>query len=220
MLRQARPDALNVRFVRQFGIAFEPTDAVLDQFQEAGAGGGLLAAVLAAGAPESKAPLGEQDILSFVVNGASGVSGVRWIRRHGIDFQPTEEFLTQLRTQGAKDLLLSELRVTRPRPWSKEELLRALSSHKQPSEGDIRERELISSRAPKASLRCTMPVRQKQCCKQCKMPDVSTPSFRNSQPQVLQTPPAVEPTAMPCALLTVRTQFISLSLPIPVKRFD
>ena len=148
MLSQARPDVLNARYVRQFGIAFEPTDEALDRFQEVGAGSGLLAAVLDAGAPEFRAPLGEQDILAFVANGASGESGVRWIRRHGIDFQPSEEFLAKLRAQGAKDVLLSELRVISPKPCSKQELLWKLSSHKLFLEGDIRERGIDFDPSP------------------------------------------------------------------------
>jgi TonB family protein len=46
----------------------------------------------------------------------------------GVDFQPTQDYLEGLRSQGAKDVLIDTLRAAVPRPFSKEELVQQLRS--------------------------------------------------------------------------------------------
>ena len=134
MINRSQPSILTIRAIQQFGIAFEPTDDVLDQLQRAGGDDALLAAVLKAGRPEVNSPLAEGELLALVGKGVPGESIVKSVRRHGIDFQASQDFLSKLRVLGAKDFVIDELHMTAPRPYGKDELVRALSAYKDVAE--------------------------------------------------------------------------------------
>ena len=130
MVARTGSSALTIRMINMFGIAFDPDDDVLDQFQEEGANDALLATLLGAGPPRLKKPLGETDILSLVAKGTLEGSIIKSIKRRGIDFQPAGDYLSELASKGAQKALLDELRSTAPRPFSMDEMAQALSAQR------------------------------------------------------------------------------------------
>lgn len=63
------------------------------------------------------------------------------VEQRGIHFQPTPDYLEELRSQGAKDVLIDTLRGTAPRPLSKEELTQSLAAREDPREIEHKARE-------------------------------------------------------------------------------
>jgi TonB family protein len=96
--------------VHQYGIAFKPTDEVLDEFRKAGADNALLAALREAAVPESTKPLTDKDILILLAEGTPSDAIVKSVQQRGIDFEPSDENLVPLRTAGASEALVQAVR--------------------------------------------------------------------------------------------------------------
>jgi TonB family protein len=134
MINHSLPSTFVIGAIRRYGIAFEPTDEILDEFCKAGANGAVVEALEEAAPPELKRPLSDKDLLALVGEGAPSESIVRSVKRRGIDFQPSEDRLAKIRSQGAKDALIDALRATPPRPFSKDELAQSLAARQDPGQ--------------------------------------------------------------------------------------
>lgn len=108
-----------VGVVHQYGIAFKPTEEVLDEFRKAGADAALLAALREAGAPESTKPLSDKDIAILLTEDVPGDIIVKLVQHRGIDFEPSEANLALLRTAGASEALVQAVRdAKRVKPFA------------------------------------------------------------------------------------------------------
>jgi tetratricopeptide (TPR) repeat protein len=75
----------------------------------------LAAAGLAAPAQEPKKPLTKDQVLGLVKGSVPSARVADLVGERGIDFEPTEEYLSTLQSAGAEVILLDALRAARPR---------------------------------------------------------------------------------------------------------
>jgi TonB family protein len=129
LLMSSTPSKVIVSTVNQYGIAFQPTPQVLEQFRKARADSTVLKALREAWHADIPKPLGDREILILLAGEAPSENIARLVQERGIDFQPSADYLNQLRSQGAQDVLLDTLRKSTPRPFSKDELLQQLRAH-------------------------------------------------------------------------------------------
>ena len=129
LLTSSTPSKVIIATIKQAGIAFHPTPEVLEELRKAGANPAVLAALREAWHPEVPKPLGDRQILILLAGEAPSQNIARMVLERGIDFQPTGEYLQELRGQGAEDILINTLRTAAPRPFSTDELLQQLRSH-------------------------------------------------------------------------------------------
>jgi TonB family protein len=134
LVKSSVPSKVVTEAMGQSGIAFKATEEVLDEFRKAGASDALLAALREAGAPESTKPLGDKDILILLAEDVPSETIVKSVEQRGMDFQPSEDRLAKLQSQGAKDALIDVLRSTTPRPFSKDELAQSLAARQDPGQ--------------------------------------------------------------------------------------
>ncbi len=128
LLISSTPSKVIISTIKQYGIAFNPTVQVLEEFRNAGADKAVLAALREAWHAEIPKPLGDKEILIMLAEDVPSENIVRTVQERGIDFQPTQDYLEGLRSQGAKDVLIDALRAAVPRPFSKDELLQQLTA--------------------------------------------------------------------------------------------
>ena len=126
LLITSAPSKVTISTIKQNGIAFKPTPQVLEEFRKKGADKAVLAALREAWHEEIPKPLGDREILIMLAEDVPSQNIVRTVLERGIDFQPTADYLEQLRSQGAKDSLIDELRTAVPRPFSKDQLVQQL----------------------------------------------------------------------------------------------
>jgi len=112
--------------VQRYGISFEPTEEVLNEFRKAGADDDVIAAMRASWRPQCPLPQSDRDILVLAEH-MSGEQIVNTVQQCGIGFQPTDEYLQRLRSAGAKDDLIDALRTAATKPFSRDNLLQLLA---------------------------------------------------------------------------------------------
>jgi len=128
LLISSTPSKVIISTIKQYGIAFKPTPQVLEEFRKVGADKAVLAALREAWHAETPKPLGDTEILIMLAEDIPSENIVRTVEERGIDFQPTQDYLEGLRSQGANDVLIDALRAAVPRPFSKDELLQQLTA--------------------------------------------------------------------------------------------
>jgi TonB family protein len=128
LLTSSAPSKVIISTIQQYGIAFKPTAQVLEEFRKAGADKAVLTALQVAWHEEVPKPLGDKEIVMLLAEDVPSENIVRTVQERGIDFQPTGDYLQQLRSDGAKDVLIDALRAATPRPFSKAELLQLLAT--------------------------------------------------------------------------------------------
>jgi TonB family protein len=128
LLSSKTPSKVIVSTINQSGIAFKPTDDVLEEFRKAGADKTVLAALRQAWHAEIPKPLSDKEIRMMLAEDVSSENISAAVLERGIDFPPTDDYLEEIRSEGAKDALIETLRAAVPRPFSKDELLQLLTS--------------------------------------------------------------------------------------------
>jgi len=123
LVTRSVPNRVVADAVRSYGISFEPTEEVLNQFRKAGADDGVIEAMRVSWHPERPKPLSDQDILLLLAGDVPGEKLVNMIRQRGIGFQPTDAYLQKLRSSGAKDELIEAVRSAAAKPFSRDALL-------------------------------------------------------------------------------------------------
>jgi protein TonB len=129
LLTSSTPSKVIVDTIQKYSIAFDPTDAVLEEFRKSGADKAVLAALRQAWHSDIPKPLSATEIRMLLTGDAPSENISRLALERGIDFQPTETYLREIRSEGAKDVLVETLRSATPRPLSKEEILQLLGTH-------------------------------------------------------------------------------------------
>jgi hypothetical protein len=83
----------------------------------------LLAVTAAAAFPQrAEKPLTKDQVMDLVRFGMDSGELAKQIREHGIDFEPSDEYLELLRKAGAREPVLRALREAKPKPLTREEV--------------------------------------------------------------------------------------------------
>jgi TonB family protein len=114
--------------VRSYGVSFQPTEQVLNEFRKAGADDVVIRAMRDSWRSETAKPLSDEDILLLLAGDVRSEKIADMVRQRGIAFQPSDEYFERLRSRGAKDELIAVLRAFAAKPFSKGQLLQALAS--------------------------------------------------------------------------------------------
>jgi len=128
MLKGSVPSRVVADVIRQYGIGFRPTASVVAELRKAGADDTVVEALKKFVPEPPAAPLGQKDILIFLAEGVASASLAQSVEQRGIDFQPSEEYLSTLQSQGAETILLDALRHATPTPFTKQDLTQLLAA--------------------------------------------------------------------------------------------
>jgi tetratricopeptide (TPR) repeat protein len=119
LVRNGLGDETGAKAIEQRGIDFAPTEDLLQALKTAGASDAFVAALRAATkAPTStRKPLSQEQIFSLLVGQVPSQRVIMLIQERGIDFDPTDDHLQQIRGAGGEDDLITALKsaqVTKP----------------------------------------------------------------------------------------------------------
>jgi len=78
--------------------------------------------------PADRKPLSKAQVQELVAAGMTSEKLAKAVEQRGIDFVPTDDFLDALRDGGAEAVLLKALAAAKPKPLSKNEVLRLLAT--------------------------------------------------------------------------------------------
>ncbi|HMD83730.1 MAG TPA: tetratricopeptide repeat protein [Terriglobia bacterium] len=120
MVRDGFGDESGAKLIEQRGIDFAPSEDFYQTLKAAGASEVFLNALRAAKPPEpasAKKPLNQVQVFALLASGVPGHRVTMLVQERGIDFEPTDEYLQEVRLAGGKDELISALKsakVTKP----------------------------------------------------------------------------------------------------------
>lgn len=126
LITSKTPSKVIISIIKASGIAFQPTPQILELFRKSGADREVLAALRGAWHGVIPKPLGDNELLVMVAGGTPGATVMRSVQERGIDFQPSQDYLEELKSDGGSEALIELLRRTSPRPLTKEEVLQQL----------------------------------------------------------------------------------------------
>jgi TonB family protein len=127
LVSKGAPSTFVADVVQRYGITFEPSEQVLDEFRKVGADDAVITAMRTSWHPDCPVPLSDRDILVLVEHLPSRKI-VSMVQRCGIGFQPMGEYFQWLRSSGAKDELIDALRIAAEKPFSRQNLFQLLAS--------------------------------------------------------------------------------------------
>jgi formylglycine-generating enzyme required for sulfatase activity len=78
---------------------------------------------------EAHVPLGKDQVLDLVKAGMETAELVKLIREHGVDFDLTDDYVQALRNAGAQEPVIEVLRAARPKPLTREQVLKLVAGH-------------------------------------------------------------------------------------------
>ena len=122
MVRDGFGDESGAKLIEQRGIDFAPSEDFCQTLKAAGASEAFLNALRAAKPPEpasAKKPLNQAQVFAMLAAGAQSYRVTMLVQDRGIDFEPTNEYLQEIRLAGGEDELISALKgaiVTKPAP--------------------------------------------------------------------------------------------------------
>src|SRR5271157_5027110 len=137
MVRDGFGDESGAKLIEQRGIDFAPSEDFIQTLKAAGASEAFLNALRAAVAPglspahaalkggsttagppaSAKKPLNQVQVITLLASGVSGHRVTVLVQERGIDFEPTDDYLHEVRLAGGQDELISALKgakVTKP----------------------------------------------------------------------------------------------------------
>ena len=122
LVRSGLGDESGAKLIAQRGIDFAPAEDFLQSLKSAGASEAFLKALRAAPQPEpasANKPLNQEQIFSLLVGQVPSHRVTMLVQQRGIDFDPTDDYLKQVRSAGGDDELIAALKsaeVTKPAP--------------------------------------------------------------------------------------------------------
>ena len=128
LLNNAMPSKAIVSTVRKYGISFQPTPQALEKFRKAGADKAVLGALREAWHADVPKPLGDKDIRMMLAEDVPSDAIITAVMGRGIDFQPSDDYLEEIRSEGGTRALMETLRKAVPRPYNMNELLQLLAT--------------------------------------------------------------------------------------------
>ena len=120
LVRDGLGDESGAKLIEQRGIDFAPAEDFLQSLKAAGASEAFLKALRAAKPPEAasaKKPLNQVQIFALLAGQVTSPRVAMLLRERGIDFEPTDDYLQEVRLAGGEDELISALKnakVTKP----------------------------------------------------------------------------------------------------------
>jgi tetratricopeptide (TPR) repeat protein len=120
LVRTGLGDDSGAKLIEEHGINFAPTEDFLQSLKAAGASEAFLTALRAAKPPEAasaKKPLNKEQIFALLVSQVPSHRVTMLVQEHGIDFDPTDDYVQQVRLAGGDDELVNALKsaqVTKP----------------------------------------------------------------------------------------------------------
>jgi tetratricopeptide (TPR) repeat protein len=120
MVRAGLGDNSGPKLIEQRGIDFAPSEDFIQTLKAAGASEAFLNAVRAAKPPEpasAKKPLNQVQVFALLVGQVPSHRVTMLVEERGIDFEPTDDYLQEVRLAGGEDELISALKsakVTKP----------------------------------------------------------------------------------------------------------
>ena len=119
MVRDGFGDESGAKLIEQRGIDFAPAEDFMQSLKAAGASEAFLKALRAAKPPASaKKPLNQVQVFALLVGQVPSHRVTILVEERGIDFEPTDDYLQEVRVAGGEDELISALKsakVTKPR---------------------------------------------------------------------------------------------------------
>jgi tetratricopeptide (TPR) repeat protein len=120
MVRDGFGDESGAKLIEQRGIDFAPSEDFYQTLKAAGASEVFLNALRAAKPPEpvsAKKPLNQVQVFALLAGGVSSHRVTMLVQERGIDFEPTDDYLQEVRLARGEDELISALKsakVTKP----------------------------------------------------------------------------------------------------------
>jgi tetratricopeptide (TPR) repeat protein len=115
MVRSGLGDETGAKAIEQRGIDFSPTEDFLQSLKAAGANEAFLEALRSAKRPQppggpSKKPLNQVQVIALLAGQVPSHRVAMLVQELGIDFEPTDDYLQDVRLGGGDDELISALR--------------------------------------------------------------------------------------------------------------
>jgi tetratricopeptide (TPR) repeat protein len=120
LVRDGLGDESGVKLIEQRGIDFAPLEDFLQSLKAAGASEAFLKALRAAKQPEPasmKKPLNQVQVFALLAGQVTSPRVAMLVRERGIDFEPQQDYLDEVRLGGGDDDLIAALKsakVTKP----------------------------------------------------------------------------------------------------------
>ncbi|MBZ5672579.1 MAG: tetratricopeptide repeat protein [Acidobacteriia bacterium] len=120
LVRDGLGDETGAKAIEQRGIDFAPAEDFLQSLKAAGASEAFLKALRTAKHPEptsAKKPLNQVQVFALLVGQVPSHRVTMLVEERGIDFEPTDDYLQEVRLAGGEDELISALqsaKVTKP----------------------------------------------------------------------------------------------------------
>jgi len=120
MVRDGFGDDSGAKLIEQRGIDFAPSEDFYQTLKAAGASEAFLNALRAAQPPEpasAKKPLNQVQVFALLAGGVPSHRVTMLVQERGIDFEPTDDYLQEVRLAGGEDELIGALKgakVTKP----------------------------------------------------------------------------------------------------------
>ena len=120
MVQAGLGDDSGSKLIEQRGIDFAPSEDFLQTLKTAGASEAFLSALRAAKPPEpasAKKPINQVQVFALLVGQVPSHRVAMLVQERGIDFEPTDDYLQEVRLAGGEDELISALKsakVTKP----------------------------------------------------------------------------------------------------------
>ncbi len=120
LVRSGLGDESGAKLIEQRGIDFAPAEDFLQSLKAAGAGEVFLKALRAAKQPEpasAKKPLNQVQVFALLAGQVTSHRVAMLVRERGLDFEPNEDYLAEVRLAGGEGELISALKsakVTKP----------------------------------------------------------------------------------------------------------
>jgi hypothetical protein len=109
LVRAGLGDESGAKLIEQRGIDFAPAEDFLQSLKAAGASEAFLKALRAAKPPEPasvKKPLNQVQIFALLVGQVPSHRVTMLVDERGIDFEPTDDYLQEVRLAGGEDELI------------------------------------------------------------------------------------------------------------------
>ena len=113
MVRAGLGDESGAKLIEQRGIDFAPSEDFIQTLKAAGASEAFLKVLRAAKPPEpasAKKPLNQVQVFVLLVGQVPSHRVTMLVQERGIDFEPTDDYLQEVRLAGGEDELISALK--------------------------------------------------------------------------------------------------------------
>jgi hypothetical protein len=116
LVRSGLGDESGAKLIEQRGIDFAPAEDFMQSLKAAGASEAFMKALRAAKPPEAasaKKPLNQVQVFALLAGQVPSHRVAMLVEERGIDFEPTDDYLQEVRLAGGHDNSLARSRVPR-----------------------------------------------------------------------------------------------------------